>query len=168
MLNKQQRASELLLLGTPVSASEAFSKFGFLNSVLEVPDSISPEEGNSLIEQYAINEYALKILKNSPDSVGVTKESLLRAKDGGDRDGWGIDQSAFQTYWSESSRALYAGSNIAEGLNAFKEVSEEMLSRRKVEEVVFFSEIFTDSFVLFLSDLFSPTLPWIGSEFDLC
>lgn len=121
----------MLLLGTPITAQEAYQRFGFLNSVLEISQTTSPEEGSRSIEQHALQNYALRILKNSPDSVGVTKENLLRAKDGGERNGWGIDESAVLTYRSEASRALYAGSNIKEGLKAFTEVSKEGDVERK-------------------------------------
>lgn len=110
-----QLASELLLTGKVISAHEGFSRFGFINQIVDVEHSEAPEEGQRKVLQAAL-QYAQSIVANSPDAVQVTKRALLRAQEG-------IDESTVTNAASVASRALYAGKNFREGLSAFGQVS---------------------------------------------
>ncbi|SNX85554.1 related to enoyl-CoA hydratase [Melanopsichium pennsylvanicum] len=111
-----QRASELLLLGKPVSAKEAHDRYNMVNRLVEVAKSTSDELGQAAVDQAAI-EIAIQITQNSPDSVLVTKSALVAARGATDGD---IDASARDNMLSDRSRLLYVGKNINEGLEAFK------------------------------------------------
>lgn len=123
-LVSQQRASELLLLGKPISAKEAHDRYNMVNRLVEVAKSTSEELGQAAVDQAAI-ELAVQLTQNSPDSVLVTKSALVMARDATDGD---IDASARNNMLSDRSRLLYVGKNINEGLEAFKEVSVTTLS----------------------------------------
>lgn len=115
----QQRASELLLLGKPISAKEAHDRYNMVNRLVDVAKSTSDELGQAAVDQAAI-EIAIQLTQNSPDSVLVTKSALVMARDATDGD---IDASARDNMLSDRSRLLYVGKNINEGLEAFKGVS---------------------------------------------
>ncbi|CAO1619487.1 unnamed protein product [Parajaminaea phylloscopi] len=108
-----QLAAELLLTGRAITAQEANQRFGFVNKVVEVASSESPEAGQRKVLEEALR-YAESIVANSPDAVQVTKRGLSRARQD-------IDDSTLANAGSTASRALYAGKNIKEGLLAFKE-----------------------------------------------
>ncbi|SPO27473.1 related to enoyl-CoA hydratase [Ustilago trichophora] len=111
-----QRASELLLLGKPISAKEAHDRYNMVNRLVDVAKSTSDELGQAAVDQAAI-EIAIQLTQNSPDSVLVTKSALVMARDATDGD---IDASARDNMLSDRSRLLYVGKNINEGLEAFK------------------------------------------------
>lgn len=111
----QQLASEILLTGRVVPAQEACQRFGFVNKVVDVDASETPEEGQRKVLEEALR-FAQIIVANSPEAVRVTKRGLSRARQN-------IDESTIENAGSTASRALYAGKNIREGLLAFKEVS---------------------------------------------
>lgn len=116
-----QRACEMLLVGEPISANDAYSRFNFVNAIINVERSQSVEEGQSAVESEAIR-WAAKIVAKSPDAVLVTKEALNMARDAG-KGVDGIDQVSLQSLEGQRSKALYDGDNIREGLSAFFEVS---------------------------------------------
>ncbi|PWN48242.1 ClpP/crotonase [Violaceomyces palustris] len=108
-----QKASELVLTGRPIQASEASEKFNLINLLVPISDSVSVDEGQRLIELKAL-ELAQSLTLNSPDALMVTKEALVLCK--GE-----LDQVTKKSYSSQRSRHLYLGSNVQEGLLAFKE-----------------------------------------------
>lgn len=85
-----------------------------VNRVVPVEKSASFDDGQRAVDQVAL-DLARTITKNSPDSVFVTKEALLEARD--------ADPSAIKNMLGDRSRLLYVGKNINEGLEAFKQVS---------------------------------------------
>ncbi|KAJ7640887.1 enoyl-CoA hydratase/carnithine racemase [Mycena polygramma] len=99
-----QLASEMLLLGNPITADDARNRFGFVNAVVP-PSEVLP----------TALDLASQIVVNSPDSVQSTKKGLLLA----------------QKYSNEETTAVHArlpetlgymhGYNIKEGLQAFNE-----------------------------------------------
>lgn len=111
----------MLLIGDKVTAAEAHDRYGFVNKVIDVSSSATPEEGGAAVVKAAL-EMAAKIAGNSPDAVTVTKLALLAARDAVSPAA-GVDESAIGAYYSERSRALYVGENLKEGLQAFAEVS---------------------------------------------
>jgi enoyl-CoA hydratase/carnithine racemase len=115
-----QRASEMLLVGEPLSAQDVYNRFNFVNALIPVDRSKSAEEGQAAIEAEAIR-WAAKIVAKSPDAVLVTKEALNMARDAG-KGVDGIDQVSLQSLEGQRSKALYDGANIREGLTAFFEV----------------------------------------------
>lgn len=114
----QQRASELLLLGKPISAKEAHDRYNMVNRLVDVAKSTSEELGQAAVDKAAI-DIAIQLTQNSPDSVLVTKSALVMARDSTNGD---IDASARDNLLSDRSRLLYVGKNINEGLEAFKGV----------------------------------------------
>lgn len=116
-----QRASEMLLLGEPLSAQDAYTRFNFINGLINVDRSESMEAGQAAIEAEALR-WAAKIISKSPDAVLVTKEALNMARDAG-KSPHGIDHASIGSLQGERSNALYNGDNIREGLTAFFEVS---------------------------------------------
>ncbi|PWY97488.1 ClpP/crotonase [Testicularia cyperi] len=111
-----QRASELLLLGKPISAQEAHDRYNMVNRLVEVAKSTSEELGQAAVDRVAV-DIAKQLTQNSPDSIYVTKEALVLARDAIGED---IDASARANMLSDRSRLLYVGKNINEGLDAFK------------------------------------------------
>ncbi|KAH9948189.1 enoyl-CoA hydratase/carnithine racemase [Amylocystis lapponica] len=100
-----QLASEMLLLGRIIPATEAATRFGIVNKV--VPKSeVLP----------AALEIAAQINANSPDSVQSTKRALLL----GNRHGSVEDAVIAHLRSKESVRAMKS-ENIKEGLKAFSE-----------------------------------------------
>jgi len=100
-----QLASEMLLLGRPVTAMEARDRFRFVNEIAPL---------SSLLET-AIS-YARRIVENSPDAVQATKHALVTSIHEG-----GVEEAYLKHAWSSESRQAYLGSNIKEGLMAFSE-----------------------------------------------
>ncbi|KAI0323026.1 enoyl-CoA hydratase/carnithine racemase [Amylostereum chailletii] len=100
-----QLASEMLLLGRTVEASEAQQRFGFVNLVVPREKLLS-----------SALEWAKQIVQNSPDSVQCTKRGLLTAAQHGNN-----ELAVIQHAWGEESRRVYTGANIKEGLKAFTE-----------------------------------------------
>lgn len=115
-----QRASEMLLIGEPLTAQDAYSRFNFINGLINVDRSESVEAGQSAIEAEALR-WAANIIAKSPDAVLVTKEALNMARDAG-KTPHGIDNASIGSLEGERSNALYNGDNIREGLTAFFEV----------------------------------------------
>jgi enoyl-CoA hydratase/carnithine racemase len=99
-----QKASELLLLGKTVNASEAQIQFGFVNVVVPA-DQVLPT---------AI-EIAKRITSNSPDAVQSTKLALLLAQK------HNVEETFYSHIWSAEAKRVYEGENIKEGLRAFVE-----------------------------------------------
>jgi len=99
-----QLASEMLLLGDPISAHEAQTKFRFVNMV--VPHS-------ELIP--ACLRLARRINQNSPDSVQSTKHALVLSQS------HSYEDTVQSHALSLESKRVYNGSNIKEGLKAFVE-----------------------------------------------
>ena len=119
LLSPQQRASELLLLGKPISAKAAHDRYNMVNRLVDVAKSTSEELGQAAVDPAAI-ELAVQLTQISPDSVLVTKSALIMARDAAHGD---IDASARENMLSDRSRLLYVGKNIKEGLEACKGVS---------------------------------------------
>ncbi|KAH9486144.1 Mevalonyl-coenzyme A hydratase sidH [Psilocybe cubensis] len=99
-----QLASELLLLGKTIDASEAQSRFGFVNKIVP-PSELIP----------AAIDIAQQIIANSPDAVQSTKHGLLLAQH------MNVSESFLTHTWSAHSKRVYKGDNIKEGLKAFAE-----------------------------------------------
>lgn len=98
-----QLASEMLLLGQPISAQLAHSRFGFVNSVVPASEVLP-----------TAFKFAQRIVNNSPDSVWSTKVGLLEGK--GDVEG-------YVQRWEDNprGRGFATSENIGEGLLAFQE-----------------------------------------------
>lgn len=99
-----QLASEILLLGNPISAVEARDRYGFVNTIVD-PASVLP----------TALSYACTLTSNSPDSVQSTKEGLLFAQRAH------VEGAVQMHALSAASRRLWRGKNIKEGLAAFTE-----------------------------------------------
>jgi len=100
-----QRASEALLTGRHISATEARDVFRFVNDVVP-PDRVLPRA----------LEYAETILDQSPDAIRSTKKALNEAATHGN-----IDDAWNSHVVSSENRSVYFGQNFKEGLNAFSE-----------------------------------------------
>ncbi|KAF8174945.1 enoyl-CoA hydratase [Pholiota molesta] len=100
-----QRASEMLLLGKIIHASDARDRIGFVNFVVR-PSEVIPT---------AIAT-AQQIIANSPDAVQSTKHGLLLAQK------HNVSEAMLTHTWSPYSKQVYKGANIKEGLKAFTEV----------------------------------------------
>ncbi|EPQ60279.1 ClpP/crotonase [Gloeophyllum trabeum ATCC 11539] len=100
-----QLASELLLLGRPISAAEAQTRFRFVNQIVPA----------SKVLPTAV-EWAKQIVANSPDAVQCTKRGLILAGQHGN-----FEQATLALAWSPEARRLYNSANIKEGLKAFSE-----------------------------------------------
>ncbi|KAI3595797.1 enoyl-hydratase [Moniliophthora roreri] len=90
-----QLASEMLLLGNPISAKDAYSRFGFVNRVVPASDVVSTAV-----------DLAKDICANSPDSVQTTKLGLLFAQK------YDHDRAYRETVWAPETTRLYHGENI--------------------------------------------------------
>lgn len=97
-----QLASEMLLLGRPISAADAYTRYNIVNAV--VPH-------NNLMSKAL--EWASIIISNSPDAVRSTKKALLLAKE------HGMWEGSKQHFASPLHQAAMTGENIKEGLVAF-------------------------------------------------
>ncbi|KAG6330884.1 hypothetical protein ID866_8205 [Astraeus odoratus] len=100
-----QVASEMLLLGSPITAIEARDRYRFVNAVVD-PVSVLP----------TALAYARILISNSPDSVQSSKEGLLLAQQAQ------VEEAVQMHALSHASRRLWRGTNVKEGLAAFKEV----------------------------------------------
>lgn len=97
-------ASELLLTGRTISATEAQNRFRFVNTVVPSSEVISTAVA-----------IAQEIIQNSPEAVQSTKKGLLLSQ----RHNF---QEMLHTHvWSPESKRVYKGDNIKEGLKAFAE-----------------------------------------------
>ncbi|KAJ7472290.1 enoyl-CoA hydratase/carnithine racemase [Mycena galericulata] len=99
-----QLASEMLLLGNPVSADDARNRFGFVNFV------VSPSE----VLETAI-AVASQIVANSPDSVQSTKKGLLLSAAHSNSETVAVHVRSAETLGN------LQGDNVKEGLKAFNE-----------------------------------------------
>ncbi|KAF9446507.1 enoyl-CoA hydratase [Macrolepiota fuliginosa MF-IS2] len=99
-----QLASEILLTGRTITAADASTRFGFVNTVVPAAQLLSTALG-----------VAKEIVSNSPDAVQSTKHGLLLSQK--------LNHSeALMTHlWSNFSKRVYKGENIKEGLKAFAE-----------------------------------------------
>jgi len=104
-----QLASEMLLLGAPVTADDARNRFGFVNAVV-APSDVLP----------TALEFASQIVGNSPDSVQSTKKGLLLAQKHSN------EETVSAHVRSPESLGYMHGSNIKEGLKAFNEKRSPM------------------------------------------
>jgi len=99
-----QLASEMLLTGKPISASEAQARYRFVNTVVPkaqvVPTAI---------------QFARKIVQNSPDAVQCTKRALVLSQK------HNFEETVLTHTWSPETGRMYKGENIKEGLKAFSE-----------------------------------------------
>ncbi|KAM5356872.1 hypothetical protein ACJ41O_003518 [Fusarium nematophilum] len=99
----RQRAAELALTGRTVTAQE-FKEWGICNFVVE--------EGENVVDKAL--EFAGMIAENSPDAAIVTREGLKM--------GWEMGvEDASRGFLEGWSKRIYDGSNMQEGLDAFKE-----------------------------------------------
>ncbi|KAF8190365.1 enoyl-CoA hydratase/carnithine racemase [Mycena galopus ATCC 62051] len=99
-----QLASEMLLLGKPVTADDARNRFGFVNVVVP-PANVLP----------TALDLASQIIANSPDSVQSTKKGLLLAQKHSNE-----EMLSAHVRTPESAGYMF-GDNIKEGLRAFNE-----------------------------------------------
>lgn len=97
-------ASELLLLGRTIPASEAQGRFGFVNQAVPASEVIPTAIA-----------VAKEMTNNSPDAVQATKKGLLMSQE------MGHSQMLANHVWGEECRTVYKGANIKEGLKAFAE-----------------------------------------------
>ncbi|PIL31483.1 hypothetical protein GSI_06185 [Ganoderma sinense ZZ0214-1] len=100
-----QLASELLLTGKTISATEAATRFGFVNQVVPKGKVVS-----------AALAWATEINQNSPDSVQSTKRALLLSNWHGN-----IEDAVVAHIGSLESKRAFVCENIQEGLRAFVE-----------------------------------------------
>lgn len=93
----------MLLLGQPIPAHLAYSRFGFVNRVVP-PSQVLP----------TALQLAQTVVANSPDAVWSTKVALAEGR--GDVEG-------FVRRWEENPRGsgFTETENIGEGLRAFQE-----------------------------------------------
>jgi len=93
----------MLLLGQPISAQLAQSRFGFVNRVVPTADVLP-----------TALKLAQIITSNSPDAVWSTKVALVEGR--GDVEG-------YVRKWEENprGRGFATSENISEGLRAFQE-----------------------------------------------
>lgn len=96
----------MLLIGAPISATDALTRFNFVNRVVP-PSEVFP----------TALELAARIVANSPDAVQSTKRALMLAGDGR-----GDEATVLAHAWSAETSRVFGGSNIGEGLKAFVEV----------------------------------------------
>ncbi|KAH7886438.1 ClpP/crotonase-like domain-containing protein [Phlebopus sp. FC_14] len=99
-----QLASEMLLLGNPISATDARDRFRFITAVVPTPSSVLP----------TALALASHITSNSPDAVQCTKEGLLLAQQLA-----GHEEVVRTHALGTLSRRVYEGANVKEGLAAF-------------------------------------------------
>ncbi|KZT30978.1 ClpP crotonase [Neolentinus lepideus HHB14362 ss-1] len=100
-----QLASELLLLGRTISATEAQTRFRFINQIVPAAKVLPTAV-----------ECAKQIVANSPDSVQCTKRGLVLSGQHGS-----FEQATVALAWSAEAKRLYNSENIREGLKAFSE-----------------------------------------------
>ncbi|KAI5991737.1 ClpP/crotonase-like domain-containing protein [Pisolithus orientalis] len=100
-----QLASEMLLLGSTITALEARDRFRFINIVTS-PAEVLP----------TALALARTITSNSPDAVQSTKEGLLIAQRVGN-----VDEAVVSHALSAAGGRVWNGRNVKEGLAAFVE-----------------------------------------------
>ncbi|KAI0673640.1 enoyl-CoA hydratase/carnithine racemase [Trametes maxima] len=100
-----QLASEMLLLGKPISAKDAATRFGFVNKVVPKAEVLSTALA-----------WAAEIAQNSPDAVQSTKRALLLANRHGS-----VEDTVVAHVSSKESKRAFTSENILEGLKAFTE-----------------------------------------------
>ncbi|KAH9929737.1 enoyl-CoA hydratase/carnithine racemase [Fomitopsis serialis] len=100
-----QLASEMLLLGKPIKASDAASRFGFVNKVVPKPELLPTALA-----------WAAEITSNSPDSVQSTKRALLLTNQHAH-----VEDVVEAHVRSKEGKQQLAGDNMKEGLRAFTE-----------------------------------------------
>ncbi|KZT08589.1 ClpP/crotonase [Laetiporus sulphureus 93-53] len=100
-----QLASEMLLLGRNVTASDAATRFGFVNKVVPKSEVLATALA-----------WAEEICSNSPDSVQSTKRALLLANLHAS-----VEDVVVAHVRSQESIRQQTGKNIQEGLRAFSE-----------------------------------------------
>ena len=103
----RQRATEMALMGRPISALD-FKEWGLCNHIVE--------DGVSVVD--VARTFARTIAENSPDAIIVTREGL---KLGWEAHGEADASRIFLGGWASR---IYDGANIQEGLNAFSEKRE--------------------------------------------
>jgi enoyl-CoA hydratase/carnithine racemase len=95
----------MLLLGGPISAQDAYSRFHFVNKLVPKDAVLS-----------AAIQLAQDITDSSPDSVQSTKSALLSVQN------TGTVAAAFEDHAKSAvSERVFQGQNIKEGLKAFAE-----------------------------------------------
>lgn len=121
-------ASELLLLGKPISADEALNRFRIINRVVASSDALLP----------TALELAKQIISNSPSAVQLTKLSLLETFRRGHHQvlnqdqlnilrneelhlGKGIEQATISSFLRDEFNSLFTGPDSQEGLKSFSE-----------------------------------------------
>ncbi|KAG8801874.1 hypothetical protein FRC17_006535, partial [Serendipita sp. 399] len=104
-----QLASEMLLLGRPISAQDAYQRFNILGAKLFSVNAVVPS--NKLMSTAL--EWATIITSNSPDAVQSTKKALLLAKESG------MWEGSKRHFESPEHKQAMTGDNIKEGLTAF-------------------------------------------------
>ncbi|KAI0800768.1 ClpP/crotonase-like domain-containing protein [Fomes fomentarius] len=101
-----QLASELLLTGRAITATEAATRFKFVNKVVPKDQVLSTALA-----------WAAEIAQNSsPDSVQSTKRALLLAQRHGS-----VEEAVIAHINSKESKRQFVSENIQEGLKAFSE-----------------------------------------------
>ncbi|PCH34085.1 enoyl-CoA hydratase/carnithine racemase [Wolfiporia cocos MD-104 SS10] len=100
-----QLASEMLLLGKNITATDAATRFGFVNKVVPASEVVSTAVA-----------WAAEICTNSPDSVQSTKRAMLLTNQHGN-----VENVVGAHMRSKESVRLYLSKNIQEGLRAFTE-----------------------------------------------
>ncbi|KAH7220155.1 ClpP/crotonase-like domain-containing protein [Fusarium oxysporum] len=134
------RATEMALTGRSISAAEA-REFGFLNAITEdaPPDSDVLERP---VVQKAL-EYAALIIKNSPDSVIVSRAGILA--------GWehGSAENAVRVHRQTWDKIMADGHNFHEGVQAFVEKRAPRWVDKLATAVSDTEKYLTDGFKLF-------------------
>lgn len=100
-----QLASEMLLMGSTITAPDAYSRFHFVNKVVPKEDVLA--EALKMAE---------RIVACSPDAVQSTKSALLLSQQTGS-----VAQAFTDHINSAVSDRVFKGENIKEGLKAFTE-----------------------------------------------
>ncbi|KAI0652368.1 enoyl-CoA hydratase/carnithine racemase [Trametes meyenii] len=100
-----QLASEMLLLGKPISAKDAATRFGFVNKVVPKTEVLPTALA-----------WAAEIAQNSPDAVQSTKRALLLANRHGS-----VEDTVVAHIGAKESKRAFTSENILEGLKAFTE-----------------------------------------------
>ncbi|KAF8224878.1 enoyl-CoA hydratase [Tricholoma matsutake] len=99
-----QLASYMLLLGRTITATDAYSRFGFVNEVVPTAEVLPTALA-----------VAKELVANSPDAVQSTKMALLLSQQ------HNFHNTFMKHVESSASTRVYKGYNIKEGLKAFTE-----------------------------------------------
>jgi 1,4-dihydroxy-2-naphthoyl-CoA synthase len=101
----------MLLLGKPISAADAYSRFnmlvleGSLQPLTDIAPSVNAVVLHNKLMSTAL-EWAATIVSNSPDAVRSTKKALLLAKESG------MWESSKQHFASPHHKVSMTGENI--------------------------------------------------------